>query len=96
MAGTASWDDPATVEAVKDFFVDLNAKGYLIPTPTAVNYDDSGNLFKGGDAGMMITGTWLISDITSNAKFKLVIETWRRLPLGVANWLGPYVVRNLG
>ena len=32
----------------------------------------------------------------SNAKFKLVIETWRRLPLGVANWLGPYVVRNLG
>jgi FemAB-related protein (PEP-CTERM system-associated) len=32
----------------------------------------------------------------ANAKFKLLIETWRRLPLGVANWLGPYVVRNLG
>ena len=32
----------------------------------------------------------------ANAKFKLMIETWRRLPLGVANWLGPYVVRNLG
>jgi hypothetical protein len=25
-----------------------------------------------------------------------MIETWRRLPLGGANWLGPYVVRNLG
>ena len=25
----------------------------------------------------------------ANAKFKLMIETWRRLPLGVANWLGP-------
>jgi FemAB-related protein (PEP-CTERM system-associated) len=32
----------------------------------------------------------------ANAKYKLLIETWRRLPLGVANWLGPHVVRNLG
>ncbi len=32
----------------------------------------------------------------SNAKYRMLIETWRRLPLGVANWLGPFVVRNLG
>ena len=32
----------------------------------------------------------------ANAKYKLMIETWRRLPLGVASWLGPFVVRNLG
>jgi FemAB-related protein (PEP-CTERM system-associated) len=32
----------------------------------------------------------------SNAKYKLMIETWRRLPIGLANWLGPFVVRNLG
>ncbi|MDE2629111.1 MAG: FemAB family PEP-CTERM system-associated protein [Burkholderiales bacterium] len=32
----------------------------------------------------------------ANAKFQLLIQTWRRLPIGVANWLGPYVVRNLG
>jgi FemAB-related protein (PEP-CTERM system-associated) len=32
----------------------------------------------------------------SNAKYKLLIEAWRRLPIGVANWLGPFVVRNLG
>ena len=32
----------------------------------------------------------------ANAKYKLMIETWRRLPLGLANWLGPFVVRNLG
>lgn len=32
----------------------------------------------------------------SNAKFKLLIATWRRMPLRVANWLGPFVVRNLG
>ncbi len=32
----------------------------------------------------------------SNAKYRLFIEAWRRLPVGVANWLGPFIVRNLG
>lgn len=32
----------------------------------------------------------------TNAKYKLLIETWRRMPLGLANWLGPFIVRNLG
>ena len=32
----------------------------------------------------------------SNAKYKLLIATWRRMPLGLANWLGPHIVRNLG
>lgn len=32
----------------------------------------------------------------SNAKFKLMIRAWRQLPLGFANWLGPFIVRSLG
>ena len=32
----------------------------------------------------------------ANAKYRLCIEAWRRLPIGVANWLGPFIVRNLG
>jgi FemAB-related protein (PEP-CTERM system-associated) len=32
----------------------------------------------------------------ANAKYRLLIETWRRLPIGLANWLGPFVVRSLG
>ena len=32
----------------------------------------------------------------SNAKFKLFIAAWRRLPIGVANAIGPHIVRNLG
>jgi FemAB-related protein (PEP-CTERM system-associated) len=32
----------------------------------------------------------------NNRKYRLMIETWRKLPLGVANWLGPMVVRSLG
>ncbi|MCW5661942.1 MAG: FemAB family PEP-CTERM system-associated protein [Burkholderiaceae bacterium] len=36
------------------------------------------------------------SNNPSNPKYKLMIEAWRRLPLPVANWLGPFVVRGLG
>ena len=32
----------------------------------------------------------------NNAKYKLFIEAWRRMPIGLANWLGPHIVRNLG
>jgi FemAB-related protein (PEP-CTERM system-associated) len=32
----------------------------------------------------------------ANAKYRLLIESWRRMPLGFANWLGPFVVRSLG
>lgn len=32
----------------------------------------------------------------SNAKYQLMIKAWRRLPIGVANWLGPHIVRSLG
>ena len=32
----------------------------------------------------------------SNARYRLLIETWRRMPIGLANWLGPFIVRNLG
>ncbi|NMQ28607.1 FemAB family PEP-CTERM system-associated protein [Candidatus Accumulibacter phosphatis] len=32
----------------------------------------------------------------ANAKYQLLIKTWRRLPIGLANWLGPFIVRNLG
>ena len=32
----------------------------------------------------------------NNAKYQVLIGVWRRLPLGFANWLGPFVVRNLG
>ncbi len=31
----------------------------------------------------------------SNAKYQLLIATWRRMPIGLANWLGPFIVRNL-
>jgi FemAB-related protein (PEP-CTERM system-associated) len=32
----------------------------------------------------------------SNSRFKPMIAVWRRMPLEVTNWLGPYIVRSLG
>lgn len=32
----------------------------------------------------------------ANAKYRLLIAGWRRMPIGLANWLGPKIVRNLG
>ncbi|UXH76718.1 FemAB family XrtA/PEP-CTERM system-associated protein [Roseateles amylovorans] len=32
----------------------------------------------------------------SNAKYQLMIKAWRKLPISVANWLGPHIVRSLG
>jgi FemAB-related protein (PEP-CTERM system-associated) len=32
----------------------------------------------------------------NNPKYQLMIKAWRRLPLPVANWLGPFIVRSLG
>jgi FemAB-related protein (PEP-CTERM system-associated) len=32
----------------------------------------------------------------ANAKYRLFIEAWRRMPIRLANWLGPHIVRNLG
>jgi len=31
-----------------------------------------------------------------NPKYQLFIKTWQKLPLPVVNWLGPYIVKNLG
>jgi FemAB-related protein (PEP-CTERM system-associated) len=32
----------------------------------------------------------------NNAKYQLLIKTWRRMPIAWANWLGPFIVRSLG
>ncbi len=31
----------------------------------------------------------------NNPKYQLLIKTWRKLPIAVANWLGPFIVKNL-
>jgi FemAB-related protein (PEP-CTERM system-associated) len=44
----------------------------------------------------LMRGSELPQHNPNNPKYKVMIEAWRRLPLSVANRLGPLVVRNLG
>ncbi len=32
----------------------------------------------------------------NNPKYQMFIKLWRKLPLGMTQWLGPHIVRNLG
>jgi FemAB-related protein (PEP-CTERM system-associated) len=47
-------------------------------------------------AFQLFGGSELPQHNPNNPKYRLVIEAWRRLPLAVANRLGPLLVRNLG
>jgi FemAB-related protein (PEP-CTERM system-associated) len=54
-------------------------------TPTPLNYAFK---LKTGDS---------IPDVNPlNPKYRLMIATWKRLPLPIANLIGPFIVRNLG
>ncbi len=44
----------------------------------------------------LIKATRVPENNPNNPKYRLFIEAWRRLPLPVANFLGPSIVRNLG
>jgi FemAB-related protein (PEP-CTERM system-associated) len=41
-------------------------------------------------------GTAIPQNNPSNPKYKAMIAVWRRLPIGLANAIGPHIVRNLG
>jgi FemAB-related protein (PEP-CTERM system-associated) len=32
----------------------------------------------------------------ANPKYRLLIETWKRMPLSLTKWIGPYIARDLG
>lgn len=44
----------------------------------------------------LVTAKRLPENNPNNPKYRLFIQAWQRLPRPVANFLGPYIVRNLG
>ncbi len=66
--GDGSWDDPDFVKAIQHFFVDMNKAGYFLKDTTAIKYEDGNAVFYSGQAAMDMTGTWLISEMSSNAQ----------------------------
>src|SRR4051812_1034561 len=69
--GNGKWNSPKVVKGIDLFFHQFEDKGYFPPTPTAISYDDGNNLFIGGRAAMVPTGTWLIGELSEKAKFKV-------------------------
>lgn len=70
ISGDASWDNPDVVRALQ-VWKDLQDSGYLPDSPTSVGYDAANAMFYSGKAAMVPTGSWLISEIETNAKFKV-------------------------
>ncbi len=54
-------------------------------TPTPLSYEFQ-----------LFGGTEIPQHNPNNPKYQLMIKAWRKLPLPVATWLGPHIVRNLG
>ena len=63
-----TWEDPDFVKAIRLPFVEMNQTGYFIEGTNGVSYDDGNLLFFTGEAGMHITGMWLLGDIMDNVE----------------------------
>jgi raffinose/stachyose/melibiose transport system substrate-binding protein len=46
-------------------------KGYFTKDFSAIGYDDSTNVFYGGDSALMLTGNWLQGELSQNAPFEV-------------------------
>ena len=60
--GDGRWDTPEVVEAIELMFRDFVESGYYPEGVNAMTYDDANALFFSGEAAMLPTGTWLVSD----------------------------------
>ena len=64
--GEESWDNPEVVAAIRAAFVDNEGGGCFNPSVNAVSYDDANALFAAGQAGMTLTGAWMINTFKDN------------------------------
>ncbi len=61
--GDGRWDTPGVVKAIELMFRDFVESGYYPKSPNATTYDQANTLFYSGEAAMLPTGTWLVSEI---------------------------------
>jgi raffinose/stachyose/melibiose transport system substrate-binding protein len=61
--GDGRWDTPEVVKAIDLMFRDFVESGYYPKSPNAITYDHANTLFYSGEAAMLPTGTWLVSEI---------------------------------
>jgi raffinose/stachyose/melibiose transport system substrate-binding protein len=61
--GEGRWDAPEVVTAIDLIFRDFVESGYYPKSPNVTMYDGANTLFYSGEAAMLPTGTWLVSEI---------------------------------
>ena len=66
--GDGRWDIPEVVTAIDLFFRDFVERGYYPEGVNAITYDDANALFYSGEAAMLPTGTWLVSEIVQTVQ----------------------------
>ena len=66
--GDGRWDVPEVEKAIDLMFRDFAESGYYPEGVNAITYDDANTLFYAGKAGMLPTGTWLISAIVETVQ----------------------------
>ena len=66
--GDGRWDTPEVVKAIDLMFRDFVESGYYPKSPNAITYDRANTLFYSGEAAMLPTGTWLVSEIVQTVQ----------------------------
>jgi raffinose/stachyose/melibiose transport system substrate-binding protein len=70
ISGETSWDSPDVVASLQ-LWQDFLDAGQLPEFPTSLSYDGASALFYSGEAAMVPTGSWLISEIDDNVDFEV-------------------------
>lgn len=70
ISGEASWDSPDVVASLQ-LWQDYLEAGRLPEFPTSLSYDVANAMFYSGEAAMVPTGSWLVSEIDENADFEV-------------------------
>jgi raffinose/stachyose/melibiose transport system substrate-binding protein len=66
--GDGRWDIPEVVSAIELFFKNFVESGYYPQGVNAITYDEANTLFYSGEAAMLPTGTWLVSEIVQTVQ----------------------------
>lgn len=68
-SGKGSWIRPDVIEALT-LFQEMAKKGFFPPGVNSISYDDANMLYYSAQAAMVMTGSWLISNIEANTDFE--------------------------
>ena len=66
--GDGRWDIPEVITAIDLFFRNFVESGYYPEGVNAITYDDANARFYSGEAAMLPTGTWLVSEIVQTVQ----------------------------